>query len=92
MQEKNQEMSLARRVTLTALDLSRDPDTSDDIQRILDRVVRLHGEDAIREFVRVTLQGNMEDGEAGEYIYGDPCLGMHSGIAVRAIIRHNYEA
>ena len=92
MQEEDRDARLVRRVTLMALDLSRDPDPSDDIRRLLDRAACQHGEDAIREFVRVTLHGKMDNCEAGNYVYGDAALGMQTGIAVRHITNQIDEA
>lgn len=75
-----------RRVTIEALDLAREPDPSNELEKTLDRVARRYGEDSIREFIRMVLVQGKLGGEAATIIYGDAAIGQQLGIAIRHIV------
>lgn len=82
----NEEQRRVRRITLEALDMSREPDPSNELEKTLNRVARRYGEDSIREFVRMTVMLDKSDTEAATVIYGDGAIGQQLGIAIRHII------
>lgn len=82
----NRDTHFTRRVTLEVLDRSRDLDTSEELDRILDSVVRLYGEDALREFVRLSVHHGMPYDAAGKHVFSDAALGNQTGIVVSRVV------
>ncbi len=86
MREVTEEQRRVRRITIEALDMAREPEPGNELEKILDRVARRHGEDPIREFIRKTVLQGKSDGEAATLIFGDAAVGQQLGICIRHII------
>jgi hypothetical protein len=86
MRGLTEEERQTRRVTIEALDMSREPNPSNELEKTLARVARRYGEDSIREFVRMTVLREKANTEAATIIFGDGAVGQQLGIAIRHII------
>lgn len=80
------EIHIIRNATVKALDLSRDPDPSDELGEILNRVVLQYGEDALREYIRLTLRQDMNHTQAGVYVFSDAAIGQQLGIVISQVV------
>lgn len=66
--------------------ISKTQNPRTDADRELRDAAREHGDDAIREFVRVTVMGEMTYREAGEYVFDDRDIGQDLGVVVSMVI------
>lgn len=62
--------------------LTRTHDPQSDIDRMVADVASTYGEDALLEFVRVTIRGDLSHAEAGNVIFDDESVGRELGGAV----------
>lgn len=62
--------------------LTRTHDPQSDIDRMVADVASTYGEDALLEFVRATMRGDLSHAEAGSVIFDDKSVGRELGVAV----------
>ena len=86
MMDLTEDQRRVRRITTEALDMSREPEPGNELESALNRVARRYGEDAIREFIRMTVMLDKADTEAATIIFGDGMVGQQLGIAIRHVI------
>lgn len=62
--------------------LTRTHDPQSDLDRMVADVASTYGEDALLEFVRATIRGDLSHAEAGNVIFNDESIGRELGVAV----------
>lgn len=68
--------------------LTRTHDPQSDLHKMVEDVALTYGEDAIHEFVRATVRGDLSHTKAGSVIFDDESIGRELGIAVT---RYSYK-
>lgn len=76
----DREASQVADVIRTMLDRTHEPQSN--LDRMVEDVASAHGEDAVLEFVRGTIRGDLSHAEAGRVIFGDETIGRELGVAV----------